>query len=67
MKCPYCNSENIEEDLRVFEQMNGSAVGFRFKKGIMSFVAQVHCDICKDCKSIVRSYIVEDCDKKWLK
>lgn len=51
----------------MFEQMNGSPVGFRFKKGIMSFVAQVHCDICKDCKSIVRSYIVEDCDKKWLK
>lgn len=51
----------------MFESLNGSPVGFRFSKGIMSVVAQIHCDICKDCKTIVRSYIVESTDKKWLK
>lgn len=30
-------------------------------------VVQIHYDMCKDCKTIVRSYIVEDTDKKWLK
>ena len=57
MKCPHCNSENIEVGLRMFESLNGSPVGFRFSKGLMSVVAQIHCDICKDCKTIVRSYI----------
>ena len=67
MKCPHCSSENIEVGLRMFESLNGSPVGFRFSKGLMSVVAQIHCDICKDCKTIVRSYIVESTDKKWLK
>lgn len=45
MKCPHCNSENIEVGLRMFESLNGSPVGFRFSKGLMSVVAQIHCDI----------------------
>jgi hypothetical protein len=57
MKCPHCNSESIEVGLRMFESLNGSPVGFRFSKGIMSVVAQIHCDICKDCKTIVSSQV----------
>lgn len=29
----------------MFESLNGSPVGFRFSKGLMSVVAQIHCDI----------------------
>lgn len=35
MKCPYCNSENIEDGFRMFEELNGSPVGFRLKKGFI--------------------------------
>lgn len=67
MKCPHCGSENIEEGLGLYEEYDGARVGFRFRKGPMCVVAQVHCDICRDCKTIVRSYITESVDKKWLK
>lgn len=64
MKCPYCNSENIEDGFRMFEELNGSPVGFRLKKGFISVVSPIHCSICKDCQSIVRSYIHESPNNK---
>ena len=66
MKCPYCGGDKIEKGLRLFDS-NGVPVGFRLRKGVLSLVAQIHCDICIDCKSIVRHYIEEAVDNKWQK
>ncbi len=66
MKCPYCGSERIESEIAWGKAANAGNVGlkFRAKLGLIG-VAQVYSDLCLDCKSIIRSYIKEDTDKKW--
>lgn len=69
MKCPYCGSERIEESIAWGKSAESGNVGLKFITdtsflGVVG-VAQVYSDLCLDCKSLLRSYIKEDTDKKW--
>ena len=69
MKCPYCGSERIETEIAWGKSVDTGNVGLKFKsKGILSAtgVAQVYSDLCLDCSTIVRTYIKEDTDRKWV-
>ena len=66
MKCPYCGNDKIEEGMRLFGS-DGGPVGFRFRKGVISVIAQVHCDVCMNCKAIIKSYMIESNDNHWFK
>ncbi|MDD4188666.1 MAG: hypothetical protein PHX37_01095 [Eubacteriales bacterium] len=66
MKCPYCGSERIEIGVAWGKSAETGNVGLKYTKGsFLKGVVQVYSDLCLDCKSIVRSYIKEETDKKW--
>lgn len=67
MKCPFCNSERIEEGIAWGKSGEAGNVGLKYKQSFLLGVVQVYSDLCLDCKSIVRSYIKEDTDKEWSK
>jgi len=68
MKCPYCGSERIEEGIAWGQTAEIGNIGLKFVNN--SFIApmgvtEVYSDLCLDCKSIIRTYIKDDTDKKW--
>lgn len=68
MKCPYCGSEKIEIGIAWGKSAETGNVGLKYStSGIFAItgVVQVYSDLCLDCKSIIKSYIKEDTDKKW--
>ena len=65
MKCPYCGSERIECGIAWGKSAETGSVGLKFTRSIVTGVAQVYSDLCLDCKSILRTYIKEETDKKW--
>lgn len=69
VKCPYCESERIEEGIAWGKSAEAGNVGLKYNlgKGMFSVsgVVQVYSDLCLDCKSILRTYIKEDTDKNW--
>ena len=65
MKCPYCGSENIEAGIAWGKTAETGNVGLKYELGCFNGVVQVYSDLCLDCKSIVRSYIKEETNKKW--
>ena len=67
MKCPYCQSENIETGIAWGKSVDVGNVGLKYRAGLISEgVAQVYSDLCLDCKAILKSYIKEDTDVKWI-
>ena len=69
MRCPFCGSERIETEVAWGKTAETGNVGLKFKStgflGSVS-VAQAYSDLCRDCKTILRTYIKEDTDKKWV-
>ena len=69
MRCPFCGSERIETEVAWGKTADTGNVGLKFKStgflGSVS-VAQAYSDLCLDCKTILRTYIKEDTDKKWV-
>ena len=65
MKCPYCGSERIEEGVAWGKSADAGNVGLKYEAGILRGVVQVYSDLCLDCKSVLRSYIKEETNKKW--
>jgi len=66
MKCPFCNGENIEEGIR-WRTQSEISLGLGAKKGILLFTIPVYADLCRDCGTIVRNYIKDDTNQKWMK
>lgn len=67
MKCPNCGSERIEGGVAIGKSAEAGNVGPKFSRGIIDGVAQLYCDICLNCGEVVRFFIKEDTDKKWVK
>ncbi len=67
MKCPNCGSENIEKGIAWGKSAEAGNVGLKYQAFILVGVVQVYSDLCLDCGEIVRSFIKEDTDKKWVK
>lgn len=68
MKCPYCNSEHIEEGIAWGRSSESGSVGLKYNSpGFfpVTMIAQAYSDLCLDCKSIIRTYIKEETDKAW--
>ena len=65
MKCPYCGSERIEYGIGWGKTAEAGNVGLKYNGGAFIAVAEAYSDLCLDCKSILRTYIKEDTDKKW--
>ena len=69
MKCPYCGSERIEFGVAWGKSTETGNVGLKYSNGTGFFsltgVAEVYSDLCLDCKSILRSYIKEDTNRRW--
>ena len=70
MKCPYCGSENIKCGIKWAKEVDSGKVGLKYISSggrIISTVgvAEAYSDLCLDCKTIVRTYIKEDTNKKW--
>ena len=70
MKCPYCESERIEQGIAWGQSAETGNIGLKYSSGTGFFslvgVAQVYSDLCLDCKSILRTYIKQDTDKNWV-
>lgn len=70
MKCPYCNSEKIEEGIVVFDSKTPSMeIGLMYRENQFKYnTLPLYVDLCTDCGSIVRMYVKGNVkDKKWEK
>ena len=67
MKCPYCGSERIETGIAWGKTAESGYIGLKSRVGVFGNVSQVYSDLCLDCGTIVRSYIKESTDQKWVK
>lgn len=67
MKCPNCGGERIESGIAWGKSTESGNVGLKYQNKIIVGVTQVYSDLCLDCGEIVRSYIKDTTDKKWVK
>ena len=67
MNCKKCNSTRIEEGIAIGLTAKTGNIGPKSSKGIFTYVSQMYCDICLDCGKIVRLYIKDDTNRKWIK
>lgn len=67
MICEHCSSTRIEEGVAIGKSAEAGNIGPKYKSGLLIGVVQMYCDICLDCGEIIRFFIKEDTDKKWVK
>lgn len=66
MRCRNCNSENIQEKIRMGLASEQATFGLKYKKSLFVAVAPTFCDLCLDCGEVNRIYIDKSTDKKWV-
>ena len=68
MKCPYCGSEHIKEGIRWGMTAKAGDVGLEYMTGFLGIVgtAPVFSDLCLECGTVLRTYILDDTDKDWV-
>jgi hypothetical protein len=67
MQCPNCHGQNIEVGIAVAKAGDAHTVGPKYEHLFVYCAAQMYCDLCLDCGEIVRFYINEPTNKKWVK
>lgn len=67
MECKNCGSHNIEKSIRMGNSGDAQTFGLKYSKALFSAVVPVYCDLCLDCKEIVRMYLKDDTNRKWIK
>lgn len=67
MNCSNCNGSRIEKGVSIGQSGEVGNIGPKSRKGIFDSVSQMYCDICLDCGELVRFYIKDDTDRKWIK
>lgn len=70
MKCPYCQSENIEEGIIVQNRIDTTKeIGLMYRKNQFTYdFKPFYVDVCLDCGTITRTYVKGDIkNKKWEK
>ncbi len=70
MKCPYCQSENIEQGIIVQNEDNPvMKIGLMYRKNQFGYeVEPLYVDLCTDCGAIIKTYVKGDVkNKKWEK
>ena len=65
MKCPYCGSERIVAGISWGKTADIGNIGLKYNEGIFVGVSQVYSDLCVDCKSILRTYILDNANRNW--
>ena len=68
MKCPYCGSERIEREIAWGRSAETGSTGLKYKTDFYQTdgIAQIYSDLCLDCGTVIRSYIIGDTDKDWI-
>lgn len=66
MKCPYCGSERIETGIVWGKTAQTGSIGLQYRSGISIGVAPAYSDLCLECKSIVRSYVLDEKERNWV-
>lgn len=67
MNCKNCKSSRIEEGVSIGKTAETGNIGPKSKQGIFTYVSQMYCDLCLECGEIIRFYIKDDTDRKWIK
>lgn len=67
MNCPNCSSTNIEKSISIGKTAESGSIGPKYKKAIIMGVSQMYCDMCLDCGELIRFYIKDDTNRKWVK
>lgn len=63
--CIYCNSTNLQRDLRIGLQAEVGTIGLEYTtKFIFGGVEPVYAELCKDCGSITRFYL-KNIERNW--
>ncbi|TCT17198.1 hypothetical protein EDC18_101496 [Natranaerovirga pectinivora] len=66
MNCKNCNSTRIEDSIAIGLSAKTGNIGPKSTK-ILDYVSQMYCDMCLDCGEILRFYIKDDTNRKWIK
>jgi hypothetical protein len=66
MKCPKCGSEEIVTGIRTGHTAETGSIGPRYTKSIFQGVEPLLCDICTGCGEVLRFYVQDYKDKKWV-
>ena len=56
-KCPYCGSEDIIKGINWSGGLNAQKVGLSEKEFLVCSTHQVCSDVCRQCGTIVRTYL----------
>lgn len=67
MNCKNCNSTRVEEGISMGLTAESGYIGPQASKGIFTYTSPMFCDICLDCGEILRFYIRDNTDRKWIK
>ncbi len=67
MNCNNCNGSRIEEGISIGLTAETGNIGPRSSKFLVEHVSQMYCDLCLDCGELIRFYIKDDTDRKWIK
>lgn len=66
--CRRCGSKNIESGIAIALSNEVGNVGPKYSVNfMMAGVSQLYCDLCLDCGDILRFYIKDKTDRKWIK
>lgn len=67
MECKNCKSTKIEEGVVIGKTAEAGDVGPLSSIGIFTYTSPMYCDICLDCGEIIRFYIKDSTNRKWIK
>ncbi|PKP23112.1 MAG: hypothetical protein CVU05_00875 [Bacteroidetes bacterium HGW-Bacteroidetes-21] len=67
MKCSRCGSEEIVQQVKTGLTAENGHIGPKYSKSLFYVVEPMYCDICTGCGEILRFYILDFKDKKWVR
>lgn len=66
MRCPRCGCGEIAENVKTGQSAETGSIGPKYSKSIFQGVEPLYCDICTGCGEVLRFYVLNFKDKKWV-